>query len=274
MKNLVLRTATGVAFVAVMVGGILHSALSLWALFLCVTVLTVWEFTGLVNAHAGVQVNRVVTTAAAAFLYVGISALQTPDAPHARLLVVPWLLSVVWLMAEELYLQRDNPLGNWAFAMLAQVYVALPFALLPLVGDATIVLAVFLFLWCSDTGAYCTGSLIGRHKLFPRISPGKTWEGSIGGGVVAIAASQLMAYITDSALTPLTWAAMALVVVVAGTLGDLVESLFKRRLGVKDSGNILPGHGGMLDRFDSSLLAIPAVWAFLSLVCAQCLNKC
>ena len=268
MKNLVLRTVTGIAFVAVMVGGILYSPASLWLLFLLITVLSVWEITGLVNAYAGVQVNRLVTTAAAAFLYLGISAMQAEGVPNARLLVVPWLLSVIWLMAEELYLQRDNPLGNWAFAMLAQVYIALPFALLTLFGNATYVMAVFLFLWCNDTGAYCTGSLIGRHKLFPRVSPGKTWEGSIGGGLLSIVASLLLAHFVDTTLTYVEWAVFALIVVVIGTLGDLVESLFKRRLGVKDSGNILPGHGGMLDRFDSSLLAIPAVVAYLFVLSA------
>ena len=127
------------------------------------------------------------------------------------------------------------------------------------------ILAIFVLLWCNDTGAYCTGSLIGRHKLFPRISPGKTWEGSVGGAVLAVAASQVFAHFVPT-LTALQWAGFAIVVVVFGTWGDLVESLLKRQLGVKDSGNILPGHGGMLDRFDSSLLAIPATVVYLSLL--------
>jgi phosphatidate cytidylyltransferase len=118
------------------------------------------------------------------------------------------------------------------------------------------------------------GSLLGRHKLFPRVSPGKSWEGSIGGGVIVMAVAALIAYLTFES-TPLTshplpftthllsWIGLGLVVVVFGTWGDLVESLFKRTLGIKDSGNILPGHGGMLDRFDSSLLAIPAAVVYL-----------
>ena len=123
-------------------------------------------------------------------------------------------------------------------------------------------LAIFVFLWCSDTGAYCTGSLIGKHKLFPRISPAKSWEGSVGGAVVALIASQVF-YSYAPFITPVEWAIFALVVVVFGTWGDLIESLLKRQIGIKDSGHILPGHGGMLDRFDSSLLAIPAVFAYL-----------
>ena len=121
----------------------------------------------------------------------------------------------------------------------------------------------------NDTGAYCTGSLLGRHKLFPRVSPGKTWEGSIGGALLVVAVALAIWHFTtlygvnDLGLSAAEWAGMGLVVVVFGTWGDLVESLFKRTLGVKDSGNILPGHGGMLDRFDSSLLAVPAVVVYL-----------
>jgi phosphatidate cytidylyltransferase len=162
---------------------------------------------------------------------------------------------------------------------MAQLYIALPlasintlaFISLPqpysvpsVVYVPMLVLSVFIFLWCNDAGAYCVGSLIGKHKLFPRISPAKSWEGSIGGGIIAILASQAIAYFAKELLgpcpltNPLAWAGLAIVVVVFGTWGDLVESLLKRKLGIKDSGNILPGHGGMLDRFDSSLLAFPA----------------
>ena len=164
--------------------------------------------------------------------------------------------------------------------MLSQMYVALPFACINMLafrsaanGETVygllLPLSIFIFLWCNDTGAYLAGSLLGKHKLFPRISPGKSWEGSIGGGILVCFIAWLMSYIdengvlecmgaTQTGLTTLQWIGLGLVVVFFGTWGDLVESLFKRTLGVKDSGNILPGHGGMLDRFDSSLMAIPA----------------
>lgn len=119
-------------------------------------------------------------------------------------------------------------------------------------------------MWASDTGAYCVGSLIGKHPLFKRISPNKSWEGSVGGAVLAIGISMIFAHYDTSLYSTLQWAGMALVVVF-GTWGDLVESLMKRQLGIKDSGNILPGHGGMLDRFDSSLIAIPAVALYLAI---------
>ena len=134
-------------------------------------------------------------------------------------------------------------------------------------------LSVFIFLWINDTGAYCAGSLFGKHKLFPRISPAKSWEGSIGGAIFVLIAAGVIFYIeqqghADSdtpshSLSLLQWLGLGLVVVVFGTLGDLVESLLKRTLNIKDSGNILPGHGGMLDRFDSSLMAIPAAVVYI-----------
>ena len=130
-------------------------------------------------------------------------------------------------------------------------------------------LSLFIFIWCSDTGAYLIGSAIGKHRLFPSISPKKSWEGSIGGACVAIIASQVIATFSkdlnaDSEIVNrLLWAGFAVVVVIFGTWGDLVESRLKRKLGVKDSGNILPGHGGWLDRFDSALMAIPAALIYL-----------
>jgi phosphatidate cytidylyltransferase len=164
--------------------------------------------------------------------------------------------------------------------MMAQLYIALPFSLLNTLAfhltpqglvtyDAVLPLSVFVFLWMNDTGAYLCGSLLGKNKLFPRISPGKSWEGSIGGGILVIAIAVLVWYLTEQyqlnqlGLSALEWAGLGLTVVIFGTWGDLVESLFKRTLGIKDSGNILPGHGGMLDRFDSSLLAIPAAVVYL-----------
>ena len=133
--------------------------------------------------------------------------------------------------------------------------------------DMLLPLSIFIFLWTNDTGAYCSGSLFGKHKLFPRISPAKSWEGSIGGGIFVIIAAIIIGYLAnDGAAHRLSipgWVGLGLVVTFFGTWGDLVESLFKRTLGVKDSGTILPGHGGMLDRFDSSLMAIPAAVIYL-----------
>ena len=126
-------------------------------------------------------------------------------------------------------------------------------------------LSIFIFNWVNDTGAYCTGMLFGKHKLFERISPKKSWEGSIGGSVFCIISSFILAHFFPFMSTGV-WIGLALTVVIFGTWGDLTESLLKRRLGIKDSGNILPGHGGMLDRFDSAILAIPAAVVYLYVV--------
>lgn len=275
--NFLIRSLTGVLFVAVMVGGILYSPFTCALLFLLITILTVWEFTGIVNTQADTDVNRFITTVAAAAFYLGFWGYTTTH--FSSMAFLPWVLSMVYLLIAELYLQRPRPLLNWATSMMAQLYIALPFGLLNLILRASdmelytilhddgyvCVLAIFVFLWCSDTGAYCCGSLFGKHKLFPRVSPGKTWEGSIGGGVFTVAVSQIIACYLP-VLTPWQWAGFALVVVIFGTWGDLVESLLKRQLGIKDSGHILPGHGGMLDRFDSSLMAIPASFAYLCIL--------
>ena len=188
---------------------------------------------------------------------------------------IPYLVTIIYLLVTELYSKQPDPINNWAYTMLSQMYIALPFSLINVLAftatpdgrvmfNTILPLSVFIFLWTNDTGAYCIGSLLGRHKLFPRISPGKSWEGSVGGALFVLAAAWAISYFLDGAiLTTIQWLGLGLVVAVFGTWGDLVESLFKRTLGIKDSGNILPGHGGMLDRFDSSLIAIPAAVVYL-----------
>ena len=276
MKNLVARTITGVLFVAAVVVSFLDPV-AMTALFALVTGLSVWEFTGLVNERNGVSVNRFITTVAATYFYFAMAGFSSGITPPTAF--IPYVLTIVYLMVAELYAKHEDPINCWAYTMLAQLYIALPLSLLNVLAfrmteggmsfTSVLPLSVFVFLWVNDTGAYCCGSLLGKHKLFPRVSPGKSWEGSVGGGVFVIGASVLAWYptetygVNDLQLSVVEWIGLGLTVVVFGTWGDLVESLFKRTLGVKDSGNILPGHGGMLDRFDSSLLAIPAAVVYL-----------
>ncbi len=276
MKNLIVRTITGVFFVAAIVVGFLNPQ-AMVALFSLVTGLTVWEFTGLVNDRPYITVNRFICTVSGVYLFLAMAGYNSGLTPAT--VFIPYLVSIIYLLVAELYLQAKDPINNWAYTMLSQVYIALPFSLLNVLAFRSngysieysylAPLSIFVFLWTNDTGAYCCGSLLGRHKLFPRISPGKSWEGSIGGGLFVVAMALAIWHFTtlhgvnDLGLTAYEWAGLGLVVVVFGTWGDLVESLFKRTLGIKDSGNILPGHGGMLDRFDSSLLAIPAAVVYL-----------
>ena len=276
MKNFITRTITAVFFVAAIVTCFLNPQAMIF-LFAVVTGLTGWEFCGLANEREGVQVNQLICTVSGVYLFLAMAGYNSGLTPAT--VFIPYLVSIIYLLVAELYLKAKDPINDWAYTMMSQIYVALPFSLLPVLAFRSnaegihytylIPLSIFAFLWTNDTGAYLCGSLLGRHKLFPRISPGKSWEGSIGGGLLVICVAIAIWYLTeqydvnDLGLNAAEWAGLGLTVVLFGTWGDLVESLLKRTLGIKDSGNILPGHGGMLDRFDSSLLAIPAAVVYL-----------
>lgn len=280
-KNFIIRTITSILFVIVLVGCILAHPIAFDLLFGVITAMAIWEFTTIVNHKADLQVNRFITTVAGTYLFFAVMAFNMNACGSE--IFIPYLISIMYLMISELYFDRKNSIYNWAFTMMAQLYIALPFALLNTLAylsvddiegvhavyTPVVVLAMFIFLWCSDAGAYCVGSLIGKNKLFPRISPGKSWEGSIGGGIIAILVALLISYLLPQLglqspfSSTIEWVGMAIVVVIFGTWGDLVESLLKRKLGIKDSGHILPGHGGMLDRFDSTIMATPAVVVYI-----------
>ena len=279
MKNLITRSITGVIFVTAIVVCFMRPE-AMILLFALVTGLTVWEYTGIVIGIENVCVNRFLATVAAVYFFLGMAGFCAGIVPSA--VFIPYLLTVVYMFIAELYTKAPNPINNWAYTMLSQMYIALPFAMVNVlafrgVGNGVVYnylapLSIFVFLWTNDTGAYLSGSLFGKHKLFPRVSPGKSWEGSIGGGLLVLLVAALVGMYqnsdmhetaTELILTVPQWMGLGLVVVLFGTWGDLVESLFKRTIGIKDSGNILPGHGGMLDRFDSSLMAFPAAVIYL-----------
>lgn len=277
LKNLIVRAVTGIFFVTVMVLGILHPH-ALIVLFALITGLSIWEYTGLVNNIKGVKVNRFISTIIGVYFFLAVAGLRLTPV-EGFVVFVPYILSILYLLISELYLKNENPINSWAYTMLGQMYIAMPFSMINVLAfqqvepgqvtfDYLLPLSIFIFLWTNDTGAYLCGSLFGKHKLFPRISPKKSWEGSIGGGLLVLIVAGVIGYFTNTDTDPHmlsipAWIGLGLVVVVFGTWGDLVESLFKRTLGIKDSGNILPGHGGMLDRFDSSLMAIPAAVVYL-----------
>ena len=276
-KNLIVRTITGVLFIAIMVSGFLRPQAMVF-LFSLITGLTIWEYCSLVNELKTVTVNRFIATVAGVYFFLAVAGINSGYI-QTNGVFVPYLLTIVYLFVSELYTRNENAIHDWAYTMLSQMYIALPFSMINVLafrqapdGDIhyyyLLPLSVFIFLWTDDTGAYCSGSLLGKHKLFPRISPAKSWEGSIGGALFVLIAAAVVGYLESqsnalSGLTIVQWLGLGLVVTVFGTWGDLVESLFKRTLGIKDSGNILPGHGGMLDRFDSSLMAIPASVVYL-----------
>lgn len=271
-NNFLQRALTGVIFVAVLVGCILGGPISFTVLFAVVSALTINEFGNIVNRTGEVQMNKPICILAGVFLFLCFG--YNGVVPESGEVFIPYLFLVMYLLISELYKKRKNPINNWAYAMMSQMYIALSFAMLNVLAYHTgrpesisqynpiLPLSIFIFNWVNDTGAYCTGMLFGKHRLFERISPKKSWEGSVGGAVFSIIAAMVMAHFFPF-MTPGEWIGLGLVTVVFGTWGDLTESLMKRTLGIKDSGNILPGHGGMLDRFDSTLMAVPAAVVYL-----------
>ena len=273
MKNFIIRALTGIAIVAVQVLCTYLSPISLAALFLLLTALAVNEFLGLLIKKGKVRIGRPLIVAGSCYLFFAVWLNCLTEASLLALFL-PYLLFIIFCCIRELYNDEGNPIVNLGAIMLSQLYVALPLSLINLLAfsdcylyDCSIKyyvfpLAMYVFLWLNDTGAYLCGSLLGKHKLFPRISPKKSWEGSIGGAIVAMASAVAVAHFFP-VLNVWQWVGMALVVVVAGTYGDLTESMIKRSLDVKDSGRMLPGHGGILDRLDSMLFAIPASVIYL-----------
>ncbi len=270
MKKFLVRVATGAVFAAVLLASILYNNITFGALFALVTCLAVNEFCNLVHEYKKTTFSTPVAVIGGLYLFFAFFMLDKVVLPF--MLFVPYLILVVFAFVRELYKKAGSSLDNFAYFALSQMYAALPFALLNILAtfgpgayNYIMPLSIFIFLWCSDSGAYCVGSLIGRHRLFERISPKKSWEGSIGGGVVALIAAYVLSLYFPT-LGTWEWMGMAAVVVVTGTWGDLIESCMKREMGIKDSGNILPGHGGILDRFDSAILAIPSVVIYLHIL--------
>lgn len=275
MKNFALRTVVGIAYVVLLVGSLLMGPTTSFLFFALVAWATLVEFCRVVNRHAGLSVLTLLS-ATAGFLLVAASWLWCWGGDVSPRWIAFYGLLLLSMPIVGLYSRPVQPLQNWSVMLASQLYVALPFALLPLLtlnDDFSYgwqkPLALFIFIWVNDTGAYLVGSLLHKWfpwKLFPSVSPGKSWVGSIGGGVFTLLSSVLCWCWIPCNMSLPVWMGFALVVVVFGTWGDLVESQIKRQLGIKDSSHILPGHGGLLDRFDSSLLAIPATVIYFALI--------
>ena len=262
-------------FVAILVGCILGGPISFSILFAIISAMTVKEFGDIIKKSGLAQINKSISALAAMFLFFGFAYLGI--APGKNEILIPYLLLLIYMLISELYLKKENPINNWAYSFMSQLYIALPFALLNILAfhstetevsstyNPILPLSIFVFTWINDSGAYCTGVMFSKHRLFERISPKKSWEGSFGGGIFCIISAIIISrYFTF--LTMPEWIGLAMTVVIFGTWGDLVESLIKRTIGIKDSGNILPGHGGLLDRFDSTLMAVPATVLYLYII--------
>ena len=279
MKNFVTRAVTGILYVLLLVGCTIWGPESAYLFFAIVAAGCVLEFGTITNTHYHAEMNRIICAMATVVLCSAMWQVQTGIGDSSKMFAL-YGFTLLYLLISELYRRSEDPIRNWSLAFASQLFIALPFSLIPLISlhndviegslqyDWIYTLSIFVFLWTNDTGAYLVGTLFGRYipyKLFPRISPHKSWIGSIGGGLVSLIAAAVLWHFVHG-LTLVQWMGLATIVCIFGTWGDLVESLIKRQLGIKDSGKILPGHGGLLDRFDSALLAIPASYVYFTLI--------
>lgn len=284
MSNLIQRTLSGALYIAVVVASILVHPIAYGIVFLIVTMLAVREFHQLMHSSPRLTATAML---ASAWLFAALWVMtyhfeEELGAMLTLTLLFFYMLIVGGALIAELWTKAENPIQNWGNLLQSQFMIAFPFALMNTLYfvDKYLLLAVFILIWVNDTGAYCVGSLTakrknGNHKMFPRVSPKKSWEGLIGGIVLAMGAGALLASFgwfdelaSEARQLGPYWISIlyAFSVAIFGTLGDLVESLMKRTIGVKDSGRFLPGHGGVLDRFDSILLAVPGTMVFTLII--------
>jgi len=271
LKKLITRTITGIVLVLVMLTAIIASQYSYAILFLIILTAGIIEFSNLFR-QSDIKPNKFIAYSVSIILFI-VSFLISK-----RMIEVKYFLGLMpfflIIMAAELYRKKDKPVENIAVTFFSIIYLAVPLSLInflvfPEILNSNaytpkLLIALFSLIWIYDSGAYLVGVSIGKHRLFERISPKKSWEGAIGGTLIAIIASYFIAgFIPEIKL--LHWIVLSILTVVSSTFGDLTESMFKRYFGIKDSGNILPGHGGVLDRFDSLFFAAPVVVMYLKL---------
>ncbi|UEG53989.1 phosphatidate cytidylyltransferase [Mucilaginibacter daejeonensis] len=269
------RAITGIFFVAVMLGSFFAGPVIFSVFYGFLAILCLQEFYGLLK-KAGLKPNIPLGLISGAAIYASFAALfhwdAYPEAATLHKLIFLLVLPLAAILVNELYRDTETPFANIGYTYLGIILTILPFTFYHTLGfvtntgfDAHVPMAFLIMLWANDTGAYLTGRQFGRAKLFERHSPKKTWEGFIGGILIAAVVGYILS-IYFKELEWRQWVSMAIIIGIVGTLGDLVESMFKRSINVKDSGGLLPGHGGLLDRFDGLLLAAPVVFVYLYFV--------
>lgn len=268
LSNLTQRIIAALIAVPVLIASIYYSEWSFFGLFLLIAILTQLEFYKLLKLDENAPL-LIYGTFCGAILFTLSFLIETEKIHELSYYIISPLLTLIFFI--KLYKKKDNkPFMNIAYTFLGIIYVALPFALIVVLAFVNgnyswqIVLGCLFLLWASDTGAYFAGTKFGKTKLFERVSPKKSWEGLAGGFLAAMVVAYLLS-INYSDITSWKWFVIGAIIVIAGTFGDLVESLFKRSIQIKDSGSIIPGHGGFLDRFDGLLLSVPFIIAFLKL---------
>lgn len=268
-NNLVVRTLSGIVFLAIILSCLLFSPYAFLMLVLVICIGGMLEFYKLAGLSGARPLDVWPTLAGCLMILLAFFVKLHKVSPLFFVVLLPMIFGI---FIAELYRKQENPFVNIAWSVLGIVYVALPMALLAympvqpamhgyVIYRPFIVLNLFLIVWANDVGAYVSGLLLGRHKLFERISPKKTWEGFAGGLLCAAGVGVGVACWQHASVA--LWLGAALVIALSGVLGDLVESLLKRSVDVKDSGRMMPGHGGFLDRFDALFMAVPFIFTYL-----------
>jgi phosphatidate cytidylyltransferase len=263
MSTLVTRALSGALFVAIVVSSFIGGPWLVAALFGVFTFLGTLELFKLSKSGEYKLVGLLFS--------VGFYASMVVNAINGTELFWPiYVLGALLIFVIAVFSGRPEPVASVAGTLLPTLYLSLPFASVLFVAtmfgtyDYLFPLLIITLIWINDTGAYLCGTTFGKHKMVPKISPGKTWEGTVGGLLLTVIAAFIYSRYFDQ-VSPTQWLAMGAIASVFATLGDLFESRMKRAAGVKDSGKLMPGHGGVLDRFDAMLFVFPAIWAFLQL---------
>lgn len=262
------RAITGFFFVGIMIAAVLMGAYAFTLFFLILSVLCTEEFYRLVSTSE-VKPQKRWGLALVISIYLPLSMYFSEGEPLINLLIaVPVTILII---IAELYRKHANPFNNIAYTILGVLFAGVPFCFFYAIAyidgsySSNYPLAFLIFLWASDTGAYLFGTKLGKNRLFERHSPKKSWEGFIGGWLTSLLAALIISNFFHE-LPLIHWLGISTLIVIAGTFGDLSESMLKRSFSAKDSGSMLPGHGGLLDRFDGLLLAAPLVFVYLQFV--------
>ncbi len=277
MNNFFRRTLTGAWIVIFVLGGYWLHPVSFFLAGLIMLVGSQYEYYR-ITGNTGTRPQMIPGIITGISGYVLATLCAAGKIPMKFLLLIIPMFAVIMII--ELYRKQEKPFDSLAHTFFSLIYTVIPFSLFPfsafnhegigtllphgeLIFSPGIVVGFFLLIWANDTGAYLIGVTLGKHRLFERISPKKSWEGFIGGVILAAAVSWMLSGWLG-VVSPVKWIIISLIVSITGTFGDLVESMLKRSAGIKDSGNIMPGHGGFLDRFDSAVMSFPLVFLFIS----------
>lgn len=269
LKKIAIRALSGLVYCLIIIGCIISGYKGVTIL---ASLLTIWGCLEFTHITGGLTRRNIPAAILDIVACLSLSISLCIGLPLENILP-NWLAIIMLRLIVEIYLKSDHPLRHTAHSLMSQIYIGVPMAVMVYIAmnySPYILLTIFVLMWLNDTGAYLVGCSIGRHKLIERVSPKKTWEGFFGGLIFSMAVSLLIFYFIKPFegmehidMNLIFWLSVGAIVSIIGTWGDLIESMIKRDLQIKDSGNLIPGHGGILDRIDSILFVLPAILLFL-----------